>query len=172
MDFDWLEPRIEAAADADAALRDTAPEICKRFGCERLTIYRTTEDGACLLATTQLGLEGFGAVKVRIDSNRSVAGHVGALRKLVNIGDAYDEKELAPLQMKMRMFRAVDERTGFRTREVLAAPIVGENNLLFGVIELFNRTDRTRFPAAAEADIAALCALLADAFAKEMAKTA
>jgi len=42
----------------------------------------------------------------------------------------------------------------------------------FGVIELFNRTDRTRFPAAAEADIAALCAILADAFAREMAKTA
>jgi GAF domain-containing protein len=171
MDFDWLKPRLDKAPDIDVALREAAPEICKRFGCERVTIYRTTEDGASLLATVQLGLENFGAVKVRIDSNRSVAGHVGALRKLVNIGDAYDEAELAPLQMKMRMFRAVDERTGFQTRQLLAAPILADGRLL-GVIELFNRNDRGRFPAAAEADLTALCALLAAALARETAKTA
>jgi len=171
MDFDWLKPRLDKAPDIDAALHEAAPEICKRFGCERLTIYRTTEDGASLLATVQLGLENFGAVKVRIDSNRSVAGHVGALRKLVNIGDAYDEAELAPLQMKMRMFRAVDERTGFQTRQLIAAPILADGKLL-GVIELFNRVDRARFPAAAEADLTALCALLAAALATETARTA
>ena len=102
MDLDWLKSRIDKATDVDQALRDAAPEICRRFSCDRLTIYRATDDGTALIAAVQTGLEGFGAVKVRVDSNRSVAGHVGALRKLVNIADAYDEKELAPLQMKMR----------------------------------------------------------------------
>lgn len=170
MELDWLKQRIEKAPDLDKALADAAPEICKGFGCERVSIYRTTEDGASLVAAVQLGLESFGAVKVRVDSNRSVAGYVGAERRLVNIGDAYDEKELAPLAMKQRMFRAVDERTGFKTRQVLAAPVISATNgKLLGVVELFNRGDKQRFPAAAEGAIVALCALLATAFARQKA---
>ena len=124
------------------------------------------------MAAVQLGLESFGAVKVRVDSNRSVAGFVGAERKLVNIADAYDEKELAPLAMKQRMFRAVDERTGYKTRQVLAAPVVSASNgKLLGVVELFNRADKQRFPATSEDGIVALCAFLATVFAKQTAKT-
>ena len=173
MELDWLKQRLEKAADVEQALRDAATEICKRFGCDRISIYRTTADGASLVAAVQLGLESFGAVKVRVDSNRSVAGYVGAERKLVNIGDAYDEKELAPLAMKQRMFRAVDERTGYKTRQVLAAPVISASTgKLLGVVELFNRTDKQRFPAASEDAIVALCACLAGAFAKHTAKTA
>src|SRR5438477_2012409 len=164
MDLDWLKPRIEKARDVDEALREAAPEICKRFGCDRISIYRATDDGVSLIAVVQLGLESFGAVKVRIDSSRSVAGYVGAQRKLVNIGDAYDEKELAPLAMKQRLFRAVDERTGYKTRQVLAAPIVSAaTGKLLGVVELFNRADKQRFPAEAENGLVALCAALAAA---------
>jgi len=170
MDLDWLKPRIEKARDVDEALREAAPEICKRFGCDRISIYRATDDGVSLIAVVQLGLESFGAVKVRIDSSRSVAGYVGAQRKLVNIGDAYDEKELAPLAMKQRLFRAVDERTGYKTRQVLAAPIVSASTgKLLGVVELFNRADKQRFPAEAENGIVALCAALAAAFSKQKA---
>ena len=172
MDLDWLKQRLDKAPDLEQALRESATQICKRFGCDRVSIYRTTEDGASLLAAVQLGLEGFGAVKVRIDSNRSVAGYVGAERKLVNIGDAYDEKELAPLAMKQRMFRAVDERTGYKTRQVLAAPVVAADGKLLGVVELFNRADHQRFPATAEKEIAVLCAYLATLFAKQPASTA
>ena len=172
MDLDWLKSRLDNATDVDGALREAAPDICKRFGCDRVTIYSATEDGAALVAAVQTGLESFGAVKVRVDSNRSVAGHVGALRKLVNIADAYDEKELAPLEMKMRMFRAVDERTGYAARQVLAAPIVSASRgQLLGVVELFNRTDKERFPATAEDGIVALCAYLAQVFAKETSRT-
>jgi len=170
MDLDWLKPRIEKAPDVDEALREAAPEMCKRFGCDRISIYRATDDGVSLIAVVQLGLESFGAVKVRIDSNRSVAGYVGAQRKLVNIGDAYDEKELAPLAMKQRLFRAVDERTGYKTRQVLAAPIVSASNgKLLGVVELFNRADKQRFPAETENGIVALCAALAVAFSRQKA---
>ena len=172
MDLDWLGQRIEKASDVDQALRDAAPEICRRFSCDRVSIYRTTDDGASIVATVQLGLESFGAVKVRVDSNRSVAGYVAAQRKLVNIGDAYDEKELAPLAMKQRMFRAVDERTGYQTHQVLAAPIVSASSgRLLGVVELFNRADKQRFPATAEDGIVALCAYLATVFAKVVMRT-
>ena len=165
MDFGWLETRLAGAADLDKVLRDSASDICAQFLADRLTVYRAVDEGAALMAVVQMGIESFGSVKVRIDSNRSVAGYVGATRQLVNIRDAYDDEELAPLQMKIKMFRAIDERTGYRTTQVLAAPVVSGGRLL-GVVELLNRTDGRRCPKASEKDAASLCEILAPAFAK------
>jgi GAF domain-containing protein len=92
-------------------------------------------------------------VKVRIDSGRSVAGYVGATKKPLNIRDAYDDAELAPLQMQHKMFKAVDERTGFRTTQVLAAPVLSSDGKLLGVVEFLNRLDGRRFPATCEAEL-------------------
>jgi hypothetical protein len=48
--------------------------------------------------------------------------------------------------MAHKMFKAVDERTGFRTTQVLAAPVLSAGNKLLGVVELLNRIDGRRFP--------------------------
>jgi GAF domain-containing protein len=165
MDFDWLQTRLAQASDIEKVLAESSAEICEAFVADRLSIYRAVDDGAALVAVVQMGLDGFGAVKVRMDSNRSVAGHVGSTRKVVNIRDAYDDAELEPLQMKHKMLRAIDERTGYRTTQVLAAPIVADGKLV-GVIELLNRKDGRRFPTSCEKDVAALCEVLAQAFAR------
>ena len=168
MELDWLKSRLEKAADVENALREAAPEICKAFRAERVTIYRAGDGGVSLVSVVQMGIESFGQVKVRIDSGRSVAGYVGASRKLVNIRDAYDDAELAPMNMAHKMFKVVDERTGFRTSQVLAAPILSPGGRLLGVVELFNREDKRRFPKACEADIAQLCEAIAPAFEKKV----
>lgn len=168
MNLDRLTAGLAQAADIEAALRDAAPEICAAFHAERLTVYRTTADGKSLMAIVQTGLESFGAVKVKIDSGRSLAGRVAATGRFLNIGDVYDERELAPLAMKMRMFRAVDERTGFQTRQVLAAPVIARSKVL-GVVELLNRVDKVRFPSESEAGIVALCQALVPLFERQPA---
>jgi len=165
MDFDWLKARIERDANLEKVLADSAQAICEGFLADRLTVYRAVDDGAALVAVVQMGLESFGSVKVRLDSNRSVAGYVGAHQRLVNIRDANDDAELAPLELKHKMFRAIDERTGYRTTQVLAAPVVTQGRLL-GVVELLNRTDGRRFPKAIEKDLTVLCEILAPALAK------
>jgi GAF domain-containing protein len=167
VDLGWLESRLGSAASVESVLRDASGEICQAFGAVRLTAYRVSGDGAHLLSVVQVGLEDFGTVKLRIDSGRSVAGYVGATRKLVNIRDAYDDAELAPLNMAHKMFKAVDERTGFRTTQVLAAPVISPEGKLLGVIEFLNRADGRRFPTPAEADLRQLCAALAPTFAKQ-----
>jgi GAF domain-containing protein len=138
----------------------TTREACKTFNADRMTVYRVSDDGNALVAIVQSELEEFGAIKVKLDSRRSIAGYVGSTRKVVNIGDAYDDKELAPLDMERKMFLAVDERTGYRTHQVLAAPVVKDGKLV-GVVELLNRLDRKRFPAACEQEILKLCEALA-----------
>ena len=165
MDFDWLKTRLANASDVEMTLVDSSAEICEAFLADRLTIYRAIDDGTSLMAIVQMGLDGFGRVKVRIDSNRSVAGYVGSTRQLVNIRNAYDDEELAPLEMQHKMLRVIDERTGYRTTQILAAPIVADGKLL-GVIELLNRKDERRFPKACEKDAAALCDVLAQALAR------
>ena len=165
MDFDWLKTRLAQASDIEKTLADASAEICEAFLADRLSVYRAVDEGTALVAVVQMGLDGFGAVKVRLDSNRSVAGHVGSTLKVVNIRDAYDDAELAPLQMKHKMLRAIDERTGYRTTQVLAAPIVADARLL-GVVEFLNRKDGRRFPTSCEKDAAALCEVLAPAFAR------
>jgi hypothetical protein len=126
MDFDWLKARIEREANLEKVLADSASSLCEGFLADRLTVYRAVDDGAALVAIFQMGLESFGSVKVRLDSNRSVAGYVGANRRLVNIRDGYDDEELAPLALAHKMFRAIDERTGYRTTQILAAPVVSQ----------------------------------------------
>ncbi len=167
MDLGWLETRLEKASDVEAVLREATDAICKEFKADRLTIYRASEDGAVLSSIVQAGIESFGTVKVRIDSNRSVAGYVGATRAVVNIRDAYDDTEMAALSMTHKMFKAVDERTGFRTTQVLGAPIVSSGGKLLGVLELLNRLDGRRFPTACEPDVKQLCATIAAALEKQ-----
>ena len=165
MDFDWLKARIEREANLEKVLADSAPMICEGFLADRLTVYRAVDDGAALVAIFQMGLESFGSVKVRLDSNRSVAGYVGANQRLVNIRDGYDDEELAPLALAHKMFRAIDERTGYRTTQILAAPVAAQGRLL-GVVELLNRSDGRRFPKSSEKDVTALCEILAPALSK------
>jgi GAF domain-containing protein len=164
MDFKGLKARLKQGPDVVAVLREAAPEICKVFGADRLTIYRTTPDGKALLGVVQTGLENFDAVKVKLESNKSLAGLVGSQGKVFNIADAYDERELAPLHMAAKMFIAVDLHTGFRTRQVLAAPILAPGKKLLGVVELFNRLDKKKFPKECEEDIVDLCLALVPAF--------
>ena len=167
MDLGWLEARLKKASDVETVLREATGEICAAFKADRLTIYGASDDGVTLSSIVQSGIESFGSVKVRIDSNRSVAGYVGATRRVLNIRDAYDDAEMASLHMAHKMFKAVDERTGFRTTQVLAAPVVSPSGKLLGVVELLNRVDGRRFPSASEADVKELCATLATAFEKQ-----
>ena len=167
MDLAWLESRLGKSARVDSVLGEATARICEAFKADRLTVYRASADGAHLSSILQTGLEEFGTVKVRIDSGRSVAGYVGATRNLVNIRDAYDDAELAPMKLAHKMFKAVDERTGYRTTQVLAAPVVSADGKLLGVIELLNRLDERRFPASCESDLKELCAKLAPAFDRE-----
>lgn len=166
MDLGWLESRLQKATKVEDVLREATDGICKAFKADRLTIYRASDDGAHLSSVVQAGIESFGTVKVRVDTNRSVAGYVGATRNLVNIRDAYDDAEMATLKMAHKMFKAVDERTGFRTTQVLAAPILASDGKLLGVLELLNRLDGRRFPSSTEPEVKQLCATIAAAFEK------
>ncbi|HNQ75423.1 MAG TPA: secretion system protein E, partial [Pseudothauera hydrothermalis] len=70
------------------------------------------------------------------------------------------------LSANLRFNREIDERSGFRTRQILAAPVIEpESGRLEGVIQLINATGG-RFSAVAEEGLLGLAHTLGVAFAK------
>ena len=67
-----------------------------------------------------------------------IAGRVARTGQAMNIADAYAE----PL-----FNRAVDQRTGYRTRSILCVPIVDRAGAVFAVAQVLNRRDGGAFAA-------------------------
>src|SRR5256886_1453554 len=76
----------------------------------------------------------------------SIAGFTALSRKTINIRDAYDAAELQKFHANLRFDQRWDKQTGFRTRAVLAVPILFEKYLL-GVIQLINKRHGVAFTA-------------------------
>jgi len=58
--------------------------------------------------------------------------------KTFNIVNAYDDKELKKINPELTFDRSWDEKTGYKTEQVLVAPIKFSKYLL-GVVQLINK---------------------------------
>lgn len=74
----------------------------------------------------------------RVPTNRGIVGRVFETGEPLLVPDAYAE----PL-----FNRAVDEETGFRTREILAVPLRDSKGHVFGAAQLLNKTEGGAFDA-------------------------
>lgn len=68
-------------------------------------------------------------------SNRSIAGSAALAKEPINIKDAYDLPAGAPYGFDRRF----DERIGYRTKSMLAMPLVSQRDEVIGVIQLINK---------------------------------
>jgi HD-GYP domain-containing protein (c-di-GMP phosphodiesterase class II) len=68
-------------------------------------------------------------------SNRSIAGSAALAKKAINIADAYDIPAGAPYAFDRRF----DEKIGYRTKSILAVPLVSQRDEVIGVIQLINK---------------------------------
>ncbi|MBN2353797.1 MAG: HD domain-containing protein [Spirochaetales bacterium] len=85
----------------------------------------------------------------------SIPGYVAATGKTVLVDDAYRVKKGAGYAFNAEL----DRRTGYRTRSVLAVPVVARNNAVLGVLELVNAAGgRARFAPGAALYVSQLAA--------------
>jgi type II secretory ATPase GspE/PulE/Tfp pilus assembly ATPase PilB-like protein len=156
--------KIHASSNIDEIMLDVSKDICALFDADRLTIYAVSEDKGSIISKIKTGLNSFKDLKLPI-SEQSIAGFVAQTRRLVNIRDVYDEGELRPLSPQLRFLQEVDKRTGYRTKQMLVAPVVDANdNDLLGVVQIINNKSDKPFPAVAEEGVQELCKTLAIAF--------
>lgn len=128
--------RIHAAQNIKQILVDLKDGILNLFNAHSITIYivdkTRNEIYSMFLAGTQLK-----EIRVPI-SNNSIAGYVANTGKVINISDAYNQAELKTIDAELNFDANWDKKSGFRTKQILAAPIYNSQELL-GVIQILNR---------------------------------
>jgi type II secretory ATPase GspE/PulE/Tfp pilus assembly ATPase PilB-like protein len=156
--------KIHAASDIDEIILEVSKDICALFNADRLTIYSLSDDKTCITSRVKTGLDSFQDLKLPI-TEHSVAGHVGLNKKIVNLKDVYDKSELKKLSEQLSFLQEVDKRTGYRTKQMLVAPILdAENNELMGVVQVINNKEDKPFSEITVAGAGKICQTLAIAF--------
>ncbi len=133
---------IHSAGDTNEILLNLQEKILGLFEAERITVYVVDGLRKRVVSRLKSGDE-VEEIGVPID-NRSIAGYCAASGKAVNIIDAYDGDELKRIDSELRIDKSWDERSGYRTNQILAVPIT-YNKYLLGVIQIVNKRGGDRF---------------------------
>ena len=67
---------------------------------------------------------------IRLSSSEGIAGSVVKEKKAIRVADAYSDA---------RFNRDVDATTGYKTRTILASPVLGTNGEVLGVLQMVNK---------------------------------
>jgi type II secretory ATPase GspE/PulE/Tfp pilus assembly ATPase PilB-like protein len=153
--------KIHATSNIDEIVLDVSKDICALFNADRLTIYVVGEDKTSLISKVKTGLNSFKDLKLPI-AEQSIAGFAAFHQKLLNIKDVYDEHELADNSAALRFLQDVDKRTGYRTKQMLVAPIIeAASGELIGVVQVINNKAGIPFPGLVEDGVRELAQTLA-----------
>jgi len=156
--------KIHATNNIDEIMLEVSADVCALFNADRLTIYSVGEDKQSIVSKVKTGLNSFKDLKLPI-AEHSIAGYVALAKKTANIKDVYDENELRSLNANLRFLQEVDKRTGYRTKQMLVAPILeAGSNELIGVIQIINNKAGVPFGSLTEEGVGELSQTLAIAF--------
>jgi type II secretory ATPase GspE/PulE/Tfp pilus assembly ATPase PilB-like protein len=134
--------QINSAESIPHILMTLKDRILELLDAERLTIYAIDTKNQELYSLQKVGDV---PKEIRVPKSfASIAGFAALARKSVNIKDAYEATELARFHANLRFDQRWDKQTGFRTRAVLAVPILFEKYLL-GVVQLINKRHGVAF---------------------------
>ena len=133
--------RINSARDLDEILIDLKDDITTLFDAERLTVYVVDGVKRELVSRFKSGNE---IAEIRLPvSKSSLAGYSALTHKLLNIKNVYDEAELATIDESLQFDKSWDQKTGFRTTQVLVYPIIFQKYLM-GALQLINLSEKAK----------------------------
>lgn len=120
----------------EKVLKNILTNVKTIFKADRVTLflYNQEEDvlESIIVSVDEL-------VKIKIPVNKtSIAGYTFITKKLVNIQDVYNEKELKKIDPYLSHDKTWDKKYKYKTKSILAVPILkGEKAL--GVLEVINK---------------------------------
>jgi type II secretory ATPase GspE/PulE/Tfp pilus assembly ATPase PilB-like protein len=156
--------KIHATKNIDEIILELSQELCNLFNADRLTIYLLSEDKGSIISKVKTGLNSFKDIKLPINE-QSIAGFVATNKRIVNIRDVYDDAELKSYSAQLNFLKAVDAKTGYRTKQMLVAPVLeAKSKELIGVVQIINNKAGHPFPPMMEEGVASLTETLAIAF--------
>ena len=159
-----LTTKVHATNNIDEVMVETSQQLCDLFEADRLTIYVISDDKSSVVSKIKTGLRSFKDIKLPINE-QSIAGFVAMHKRVLNIRDVYDEAELKAYSPQLRFLKAVDVKTGYRTRQMLAAPLLDARTRdLVGVVPFINSRNSKPFPPLMDEGLVQLAETLAIAF--------
>lgn len=146
--------RLQRLLDANYALHTTL-DLDELLGlilkvategvrADRGTVFLLSEDGKELWSKV---VGGDGKFEIRLPVGKGIAGAVAATGETVRLEDVYEDP---------RFDRSWDQKSGYRTRQVLCAPIRNREGRIVGVFQLLNQKDGRPFQPADEEYLAAI----------------
>ncbi|KAI9209734.1 uncharacterized protein BJ171DRAFT_453904 [Polychytrium aggregatum] len=139
--------------DLTITIMNTVKEL---LGAERCTLFILDREKQELWSAVAQG-----TAEIRIPHNRGIAGHVVQTGELLSIPDAYSDP---------RFNRAIDLKTGYRTRNILCVPMKNSSNKIIGVVQIINKLpESSHFTKDDESLILSFSSLAAETLEKSMA---
>jgi type II secretory ATPase GspE/PulE/Tfp pilus assembly ATPase PilB-like protein/GAF domain-containing protein len=166
--------KVHATSNIEQIIHEVSQDICQLFDAERIVIFLISDDKRTLVSRIKNGLNSYGDQPVPVSrlavGPQSIPGFVAANRRLVNIVDVYDAKELQRIHPEIQYLRNVDQLTGYRTRQMLVFPVLHPDaNDVVGVVQLSNTLSGLPFPPLMEAGAMEIAKTLAIAFSQRRA---
>ena len=158
--------RIHETENIDQIMLEASQDICKLFNADRLTLYAVNEDRSAIISKVKTGLNTSRDLKLPI-SVQSIAGYVAMAKQMVNIADVYDLDALKKLHPNLSFLQEVDKRSGYRTKQMLVAPVM-DGNTLYGVLQVINNRSDQPFAKLEEEGAQQLCKTLGIALRQRM----
>jgi putative methionine-R-sulfoxide reductase with GAF domain len=126
-----LEPILEVAAklaapfDLTRMLTEVTDAARNVLEAERCTVWLYDREADELVLRLASDLK-----HLRIPANKGIAGSCARSRRIINVPDCYADS---------RFDRSIDAKSGFRTRCMLALPLVDHDDQLVGVMQVLNK---------------------------------
>jgi len=156
--------KIHATTNIDEIILELSQDLCNLFNADRLTIYMVSEDKGFIVSKVKTGLNSFKDIKLPINE-QSIAGFVAVHKRVINIRDVYDDDELKSYSPQLNFLKAVDSKTGYRTKQMLVAPVIeAKSKDLIGVVQIINSRTGQPFLPIMEEGVIQLAETLAIAF--------
>ncbi len=153
--------KIHSAKDTNDILLNLQNDILGLFAADRITIYVVDGVNKQIVSRFKTGSE---VAEIRVPiNNTSISGYCAASGKTVNIANAYDDNELRRINPELVFNKSYDDKTGYKTTQVLAAPII-HNKYLLGVVQLINKKDGSHFTLEDQSSVMEIAKVLGLAF--------
>lgn len=122
----------------EALIKIICSKVQELLDAERTTVFICDHDRKMLYTSDQMSY-GMGPAlpidrelssMIHFPMDRGIAGSVATSGKVVNIEDAYKDE---------RFNKAMDQKTGYRTRSILCLPVVNTRDQVVGVLQVMNK---------------------------------
>ncbi len=118
--------KMNSERDLNALLDLIAREAINLLDCDRASIFLLDRETNELWSKVALGS---GEI-LRFDAGLGIVGHAVSTGQTVNVSDAYNDS---------RFYTAIDDRSGYRTHNLLAVPVRNQTGAIIGAFEVLNK---------------------------------